>query len=78
MSEVLGKVCKIVRLQLGLKDSDPLGPSTTFDDVWCDSLDSIEIVMALEEEFEIEVADDEWRKVRSIADVCSIIEKWTA
>ncbi len=66
MSNVVERVKKIVVEQLGVKD-DEVGLEASFvDDLGADSLDTVELVMALEEEFECEIPDDEAEKITTV------------
>ncbi len=60
------RVKKIVSDQLG-KDVDEIQPDSSFvDDLGADSLDTVELVMALEEEFDIEISDDDAEKIATV------------
>lgn len=48
--------------------------STTFEDIDADSLDVVELVMALEEEFGLEIADEEVEKIKAVGDIVNYIE----
>jgi len=63
--EIFEKVKSIVVDQLGV-DADEVTLETSFEDLNADSLDVVELVMALEEEFDIEIPDEEAEKIRSI------------
>lgn len=66
MSSIEDRVKKIVIEQLGVSE-DEVKPSTSFvDDLGADSLDTVELVMALEEEFECEIPDEEAEKITSV------------
>ena len=66
MSSVEDRVKKIVIEQLGVKE-DEVNPSASFvDDLGADSLDTVELVMALEEEFECEIPDEEAEKITTV------------
>ena len=66
MSNIVDRVKKIVVEQLGVKD-DEVGLEASFvDDLGADSLDTVELVMALEEEFECEIPDDEAEKITTV------------
>ncbi|MEM0980203.1 MAG: acyl carrier protein [Cyanobacteria bacterium P01_H01_bin.58] len=58
MSEVFGKVQKIVAEQLGVEESEVKPEASFANDLGADSLDTVELVMALEEEFDIEIPDE--------------------
>ena len=57
---------KIVAEQLGVNEADIKTESSFVDDLGADSLDTVELVMALEEEFECEIPDDEAEKITSV------------
>ncbi|MGB3507643.1 MAG: acyl carrier protein [Microcoleaceae cyanobacterium] len=64
--EILSKVQKIVADQLE-KDAEEVKPESNFaNDLGADSLDTVELVMALEEEFEIEIPDEEAEKIATV------------
>lgn len=65
MSNVEERVKKIIVEQLGLKEN-VANESTFVDDLGADSLDTVELVMALEEEFKLEIPDEEAEKIKSI------------
>ncbi|MEO1095504.1 MAG: acyl carrier protein [Cyanobacteria bacterium J06638_28] len=58
MSEVFAKVQKIVAEQLGVEESEVKPEASFANDLGADSLDTVELVMALEEEFDIEIPDE--------------------
>jgi acyl carrier protein len=71
------KVRQIVADQLGV-DVDEVTPEASFvDDLGADSLDTVELVMALEEEFGIEIPDEEAEKISTVADAIKYIEEHT-
>lgn len=63
--EVFEKVKALVAEQLSV-EADEINLETTFEDLNADSLDVVELVMALEEEFDIEIPDEDAEKIRSI------------
>jgi acyl carrier protein len=65
MSSVEERVKKIVAEQLGVKE-DISNDASFVDDLGADSLDTVELVMALEEEFECEIPDDEAEKITTV------------
>ena len=74
MSEVLNKVVNIVCEQLSV-DKDDVNPESSFvEDLGADSLDTVELVMALEEEFEIEIPDDQAEEITTIQTAVEWIE----
>ena len=66
MSSVEERVKKIVAEQLGAKDEDVTNAASFVDDLGADSLDTVELVMALEEEFETEIPDEEAEKITTV------------
>ena len=66
MSTVEERVKKIVVEQLGVKDEEVSNQSSFLDDLGADSLDTVELVMALEEEFECEIPDEEAEKITTV------------
>lgn len=72
-SQVVSRVKKIIAEQLGVKE-DISNEASFVDDLGADSLDTVELVMALEEEFEIEIPDDEAEKIKTVKDAINYIE----
>jgi acyl carrier protein len=66
MSSVEERVKKIVVEQLGVKEDEVTNTSSFVDDLGADSLDTVELVMALEEEFETEIPDEEAEKITTV------------
>ena len=74
MSDISEKVKKIVVEHLGVEE-DKVNDSASFiDDLGADSLDTVELVMAFEEEFECEIPDDVAEKILTIGDAIKYIE----
>jgi len=72
--EVTEKVKSIIAEQLGVKKEEVKETSSFVDDLGADSLDTVELVMALEEEFGIEISDDDAEKMRTVGDAIKYIE----
>ena len=66
MSTVEERVKQIVVEQLGVKDEEVTPDSSFVDDLGADSLDTVELVMALEEEFNCEIPDEEAEKITTV------------
>jgi acyl carrier protein len=66
MSSVEERVKKIVVEQLGVSEDEVSGDSSFVDDLGADSLDTVELVMALEEEFNCEIPDEEAEKITTV------------
>jgi acyl carrier protein len=73
--EIMGKVKKIIAEQLGVDESEITNESHFIDDLGADSLDTVELVMALEEEFGIEIPDEDAEKIQTVGDVQKYIEE---
>ena len=66
MSKIEEQVKNIVAEQLGVKGEEVKNESSFVDDLGADSLDTVELVMALEEEFDTEIPDDEAEKITTV------------
>jgi len=69
------RVKKIVAEQLGTKEADVKNTSSFVDDLGADSLDTVELVMALEEEFDCEIPDEEAEKITTVQQAVDYINK---
>jgi len=74
MSNVSDRVRKIVVDQLSVDEDEVTTAASFIDDLGADSLDTVELVMAFEEEFGIEVPDDEAEEIITFGDAVSFIE----
>ncbi|PJD94491.1 MAG: acyl carrier protein [Legionella sp.] len=74
MSTVEERVRKIVVEQLGVKEEELKNDASFVDDLGADSLDTVELVMALEEEFETEIPDQQAEKITTIQEAIDYIE----
>lgn len=72
-NEIEVRVKKIVVEQLGVKEEEVTTDASFVDDLGADSLDTVELVMALEEEFETEIPDEDAEKIITIKDAVSYI-----
>ena len=66
MSDIQERVKKIIIEQLGVKEEEVKNESSFVDDLGADSLDTVELVMALEEEFDTEIPDEEAEKITTV------------
>lgn len=71
---VFDKVRSIVAEQLGIEEKDITKESSFIDDLDADSLDVVELIMALEEEFDLEIPDEEAEKLKTVGDAVKYIE----
>ena len=77
MSSIEDRVKKIVAEQLGVKEDEVRTEASFVDDLGADSLDTVELVMALEEEFETEIPDEEAEKITTVKEAVNYIEAHT-
>ncbi len=69
------RIKEVIADQLGLDDIDKITMTTSLvDDLEADSLDAVEIIMALEDEYDIEIPDEEAENFKNIGDICKYIE----
>lgn len=76
MSSVEQRVKKIVVEQLGVKEEDVRPDASFVDDLGADSLDTVELIMALEEEFEAEIPDEDAEKIITVQDAINYVKKF--
>ena len=74
MSDIAGRVTKIVVEHLGVDESKVVDSASFIDDLGADSLDTVELVMAFEEEFGSEISDSEAEKILTVGDAVKFIE----
>mgnify|MGYP001459824442 CR=1 FL=1 len=75
MTDIEQKVKDIIVEQLGVKKEQVTEEASFIDDLGADSLDTVELVMALEEEFNIEIPDEEAEKIQSVGQAINYITK---
>lgn len=75
MSSIEERVKKIVIEQLGVKEESVTPDASFVDDLGADSLDTVELVMALEEEFEAEIPDEDAEKIGTVQDAINYISE---
>jgi len=74
MSDVSTKVKKIVADHLGIEEEKVVSEASFIDDLGADSLDTVELVMAFEEEFGSEISDSEAERILTVGDAVKFIE----
>ncbi len=67
--EIKNRVVEIIANQLGIEEDDVTAEASVIDDLGADSLDVVELVMALEEEFDLEIPDEEAEKITSVQNI---------
>lgn len=73
------RITAVIADQCGIYPPREVAPEMNFvEDLYCDSLDLVELVMALEEEFDVQISDDEAERLLTVADVISYIESKVA
>lgn len=78
MSQAIeARVRSIISDQLGVSEDEVKPESKFIEDMGADSLDIVELIMAMEEEFEVEIPDEEAEKIRTVNDVISFIKNHT-
>ncbi len=73
--KVAEKIKQIVSEQLGVDEAEITPKSSFVDDLGADSLDTVELVMALEEAFDLEIPDEDAEKIRTVQDAITYVEK---
>jgi acyl carrier protein len=75
MASVEERVKQIIVEQLGVEDSEVTANASFVDDLGADSLDTVELVMAFEEAFDIEIPDEDAEKIRTVKDATQYIDQ---
>ncbi len=76
--DIQARVTKIIVEQLGVEESQVVPAASFSADLGADSLDTVELVMAFEEEFETEIPDEHAEKIQTVADVVTYIQEHQA
>jgi len=77
MEKVEQRIKKIVAEQLGVNETEVKNESSFVDDLGADSLDTVELVMALEEEFECEIPDEQAEKIHTVQQAIDFVTAQT-
>ncbi len=75
MDNILEKVKEIVMEQLGVEEEEVTEKASFVDDLGADSLDIVELIMALEEEFETDIPDEDAEKIATVGDAVKYIKE---
>ena len=73
MASIEERVKQIVAEQLGVDEAQVVAGAAFMDDLGADSLDTVELVMALEEEFDVEISDEDAEKIQKVQDAVDYI-----
>ena len=74
MSTIEERVKKVVAERLNVKEEDIQNTSSFTEDLGADSLDTVELVMALEEEFDVEIPDDDAEKITTVKEAVAFVQ----
>jgi acyl carrier protein len=77
MASIAERVKQIVAEQLGVDEDQVTNEASFMEDLGADSLDTVELVMALEEEFDIEISDEDAEKIQTVQDAVDYINEHT-
>jgi acyl carrier protein len=75
MSDILEKVKKIICEQLDVPEENIVPTASFVDDLGADSLDQVELIMAMEEEFNISIPDEDAEKIKTVKDAVDYVNK---
>ena len=75
MADVAEKVKKIICEQLDVSEEDVVQDASFVDDLGADSLDQVELIMAMEEEFDVSISDEDAEKIATVKDAVDYITK---
>ncbi len=75
MASVADRIKQIVAEQLGVDEDQVTAEASFMDDLGADSLDTVELVMALEEEFDVEISDEDAEKIQTVKNAIDYISK---
>lgn len=73
--EVQDRIKKIIAEQLGVEEEEVIPEAKFVDDLGADSLDTVELVMALEEEFDVEIPDEDAEKIQTVGGAIDFIKE---
>lgn len=75
MASIAERIKQIVAEQLGVDEDQVTAEASFMDDLGADSLDTVELVMALEEEFDIEISDEDAEKIQTVQNAIDYVEE---
>ena len=75
MSDIAEKIKKIICEQLSVDEADVVPDASFVDDLGADSLDQVELIMAMEEEFDVSISDEDAETIRTVQDAIDYVNK---
>jgi acyl carrier protein len=78
MAEIEEKIKKIISEQLNVSEEDVVPEASFVDDLGADSLDQVELIMAMEEEFDLSISDEDAEKIATVQNAIDFIRKASA
>jgi len=75
MSDIEERVKRIICEQLDVEEKDVVPTASFVDDLGADSLDQVELIMAMEEEFDVSISDEDAEKISTVQDAISYVKK---
>ena len=78
MVDIEGKIKKIISEQLNVSEEDVVPKASFVDDLGADSLDQVELIMAMEEEFDLSISDEDAEKIATVQNAIDFIKKASA
>jgi len=75
MADIIERVKKIIIEQLDVAEEDVVPTASFVDDLGADSLDQVELIMAMEEEFNVSISDEDAEKIATVQDAIDYIQK---
>ncbi len=75
MADVFDRIVKVVSEELAISEDEITEDASFIDDLGADSLDVVELIMALEEEFDIEIPDEDAEEIATVSDAVDYIEE---
>lgn len=78
MAEIEEKIKKIISEQLNVSEEDVVPEASFVDDLGADSLDQVELIMAMEEEFDLSISDEDAEKIATVQNAIDFIKKASA
>jgi|688.fasta_scaffold2258449_1 acyl carrier protein len=73
-SELMRRVREIIVQQLGVSSAEVTAQASLADDLYADSLDCVELLMAIEEEYDLEIPDEDANQIQAVGDLISYLE----